>query len=375
MSTPSILAVGMHTTAASGGADRYFHGLGQALAREGSPFRAVAFGPGETPSWLRSLGSEQAPLPRRWRAIRQAAFQEKGSRPAVVASHFALYALPLCYGAPGLRHVVHFHGPWAGESKAEGQSRPAVAGKWLVEKLAYRRAARCVVLSRAFGDILRADYGVPASRIAVIPGGIELDRFSPPPDRAALRARLGWPADGFVVLCVRRLAQRMGLETLVEAFARIASRHPRGHLYLAGKGPLAGKLQAACDAAGLGARLRLLGFVPDADLPLMYGAADLTLVPSQALEGFGLVTLESLACGTPVLATPVGGLPEVIGPFSPGLVLAGSGPEAIAAGLDDVLSGRRPLPAAADCRRYAETFAWPLIARRVRQVYEEAAGL
>lgn len=361
----------MHTTASSGGVDRYFHGLGAALADEKVPFKAFAFESEASPPipWLKSLGPAQVPLLRRWKSIRRVVRQNAGDGPTIVASHFALYALPLSYGMPRMRHIVHFHGPWAEESAAEGQSRMTVAGKWLIEKLVYRKAHHFIVLSQAFADILHANYQIPPSRISIIPGGIELERFSTPWDRASARIKLGWPSEGFIFLCVRRLARRMGLENLIEAFAQIAGRHPQSHLYLVGKGPLAKELQVKCDAAGLGSRIRLLGFVPDAELPLVYRAADLTLMPSQALEGFGLVTLESLACGTPALVTPVGGLPEVLRPFSSHLVFASATTASIAAGLEEVLIGQRPLPSADACRQYAEAFAWPIIAQKIRHVY------
>jgi glycosyltransferase involved in cell wall biosynthesis len=97
------------------------------------------------------------------------------------------------------------------------------------------------------------------------------------------------------------------------------------------------------------------------------------VVPTATLEGFGLVTIESLAAGTPVLVTPVGGLPEVVSDLAPELVLPGTGPPALAEGLLAALSGRLPLPSAKACQDYVRgRFDWPVIAARVRDVYLEA---
>ena len=97
------------------------------------------------------------------------------------------------------------------------------------------------------------------------------------------------------------------------------------------------------------------------------------MVPTVALEGFGLITVESLASGTPVLVTPVGGLPEAVAGLSPNLVLPETGANAIAAGLAGALNGSLQLPDADACRRYArENFDNSVIAKRVASVYSEA---
>jgi glycosyltransferase involved in cell wall biosynthesis len=96
-------------------------------------------------------------------------------------------------------------------------------------------------------------------------------------------------------------------------------------------------------------------------------------VPSQAWEGFGLVCLESLASGTPVMVTPVGGLPEAVRDLEPGLVFGGSDEASIAAGLRDALRGRLRVPSEAECLAYARRFAWSAIAARIDEVYREVA--
>ncbi|MFQ3629796.1 MAG: glycosyltransferase, partial [Cyanobacteriota bacterium] len=140
-------------------------------------------------------------------------------------------------------------------------------------------------------------------------------------------------------------------------------------LAIAGKGPLRQGLEQQAAELGLQNHVQFLGFLPEADLPLAYQAADLTVMPSLSLEGFGLVLLESLASGTPALCTPVGGMPEVLLPFCPDLVTDSTEPRAIAQRLTELLRGERPLPSRDACRQYAvNQFDWQIIAPQVRQV-------
>ena len=315
-----------------------------------------------------------SPLPVRWLRARNAARKIlEGGDVDLVASHFALYTFPALGAVTDCPLVVHFHGPWALESAVEQDAGWYVRLKLGVENAVYERARRFIVLSDAFASVLRERYGVPAEQIRVVPGGADVTRFGIEEPRAVARERLGWPSDRFVVLAVRRLAHRMGLENLIDAMAAVRRVAPEVMLYVAGKGPLAGALEARISERGLEDHVRLLGFVPDEDLPAAYRAADLTIVPTQSFEGFGLITVESLASGTPVLVTPVGGLPEVVRGLSPELVLAGSDAPALAEGLIAAVNGERKLPDEQACRDYTlEHFTWETVARRTAEVYREA---
>jgi glycosyltransferase involved in cell wall biosynthesis len=140
-------------------------------------------------------------------------------------------------------------------------------------------------------------------------------------------------------------------------------------LAIAGKGALRSVLEQQAHELGLQEQVKFLGYVPDEQLPIAYQAADLTVVPSQSLEGFGLILLESLACGTPVLSTPVGGMPEVLRPFQPALVTDTPDSDALAARLVDLLTGKIPLPDRSACREYAvKNYDWKIITPKVREV-------
>lgn len=323
---------------------------------------------------VRAFCADDAPLLERLRASRRAVREALAScRPDLVATHFALYTVPALDLLRGRPLVTHFHGPWADESRVEGGRALAVHAKAAIERAVYGRGHLFIVLSHAFAQVLRDRYGVDERRVRVVPGGVDTGRLDARVSKAQARERLGWPADRPIVLSVRRLYRRMGLENLVDAFRTVRRTVPDASLYIAGKGPIAGELQARIEAAGLTDHVRLLGFVPEHDLPLAYRAADLSVVPTVALEGFGLVTVESLAAGTPVLVSPNGGLPEVVRDLAPDLILPDLEPATIADRLGAVLRGELDIPDEEACRSYARSrFDWGVIARRTRRVYEEA---
>lgn len=376
--TLASLQLGMHWfPERAGGLDRVYYELARALPGAGISFTGLVAGSGlaaaETRGSVRAFAAASAPLPGRMLGMRRAfAETAKALKPDLVVSHFALYTLPILRI---LRRplVIHFQGPWADEGAVEGDHRLRHAIKHGVERLVYRRASRAIVLSHAFAEILARGYGVPRERIDVIPGGVDARRFVIASTRESARARLGWPAGRLIVVAVRRLAPRMGLEALVAAVATLRTQVPEVLVLIAGQGGLESRLVAQIESLGLARHVRLIGFVSDEDLPFAYRAADLSVVPSTALEGFGLVAAEALAAGTPCLVSPVGGLPEVVSGLSPDLVLASAAPADIALGLRAALRGEISLPGADACREYAaRLFDWPIIAGEVAAAYHHA---
>jgi glycosyltransferase involved in cell wall biosynthesis len=321
-----------------------------------------------------SFAPADASLVFRMHALRRAAVEWLRTRPdAVVVSHFAQNAFPLLDQLGDHPLVVHFQGPWGQESRIEGAPSWAVMAKELVERAVYGRAAQAIVLSSAFREILASEFGVERDRIHVIPGGVEVDRFASAPPKANCRRALGWPTDRPIVLCVRRLVRRVGVDVLVESALAVRERVPDALILMAGSGPLSAELEHRIRALELENTVQLLGFVPDELLPLAYRAADLTVVPTTALEGFGLITVESLAAGTPCIVTPVGGLAEIVAPLAPQLITAGANKTDIGVTIADALLGTVPLPTMEQCSAYAKrSFDWPVVAARVRDVYELA---
>lgn len=361
-----------------GGLSRYYYDLYHALGREGVDVRGVVVGSGrvaaETHGRITAFAEAPSPLRDRLLASRReikrvnAAFQ-----PDMVAAHFALYALPSLDILRRQPLVMHFHGPWAAEAAAEGSGRFEVQAKRMLEGAVYRRASRFIVLSRAFANLLSQTYAIPESRIEVVPGGADTGRFSVNASREEARKSLGWPTDRPIILTLRRLVNRMGLERLVAAMTRIRNAYPDALLLIGGRGILSARLTAMVEELGLSQNVRLIGHAPDASVPLLYRAANVSVVPSVALEGFGLITTESLASGTPVMVTPVGGLPEAVADLSPDLVLSDSSEEAIADGLIQFLGGHLRIPDAADCSAYARSrFDWTAVAPKIIKAYAAA---
>ena len=361
-----------------GGLNRFYSELLKNLPAVGVGVRGMVAGSSavaaETGGVVRGFASPRDPLVRRLLAARRAGQQiMREDKTDLIAVHFALYGIPLLDELRKVPTVIHFHGPWSAESGVEGQSSLSSRVQRSIEQVVYRRGRKLIVLSSAFRRILVERYGIPEDRVRLVPGGIDLERFSDRLTREQARVRLGWPTDRPIVLSVRRQMKRMGLENLVDAAVQIKQTVPDVLILLAGSGAISADLKRRIQEQGLEDHVRLLGRVDDADLPDCYRAADVSVVPSQALEGFGMITLESLASGTPVLVTRVGGLPEVIEPFAPECIFAGTETAEIAALLIEFLRGGRTLPSSEACRQYAtDHFAWPVIAKMTRDVYLEA---
>ncbi len=266
----------------------------------------------------------------------------------------------------------HHRGGWAGGL--------AMAFLWLIEGACLRRATRIHVLSGFSAGQLRTLYRVPEDRIVQIPGAVDTERYRPAADRDAVREALGVPAGRPLLFTVRNLENRMGLDSLIRAMAALRCHVPDALLLIGGAGSLRADLEALATSLDLQAHVRFLGFIPEAQLPLYYQAADVFVLPTRELEGFGLVTVEALACGTPVLGTPVGATPEILRPLDPSLIFRDTSTEAIAEGLRDFLAGIRQEPAAPQrlrqiCRRYAEAYyTWDGCVARLEALLKELAA-
>ncbi|GAA4750049.1 glycosyltransferase family 4 protein [Actinomycetospora chibensis] len=344
-------------SATPGGLNRYFTDLYCALrSRSDVDVSAVAFG--EPAPGGRSWGPVGGSTRRRVRA----SLVENPPLPhqAVVDRHFCLYGRPVV-GRRG-RHpvVVHFHGPWAAESRIAGSGEAAARAKYCLERIRYSGADRYVVLSTCFQDVLVDRYRVPPSRIRLIPPGVDLDRF-----RLLERSR----SPSTMVLCVRRLERRMGVDVLLRSWPGVLASQPDARLVIVGTGSEEAALRAQVAESRLGGTVSFEGRVGDARLAQLYGESALTVVPSVALEGFGLIALESLAAGRAPVVTDCGGLPDSVRGLDPSLVVPAGDPDALANRLVDGLHGRVPGPRR--CREHAETFSWQATAAQHVEMYTE----
>ena len=198
---------------------------------------------------------------------------------------------------------------------------------------------------------------------------MDINHFQNNLSRQQARIKLGWPTNQPILFTSRRLVHRMGIDKLLQAINMIKSEIPDVWLAIAGRGHIQSLLQQQTKELGLENNVTFLGFLPENDLPVAYQAADLTVMPSQSFKGFGLAILESLACGTPVLCTPVGGMPEILQGFSPDLITETITVESIANKLSQVMLEKLPLPSREECRNYTiQNYNWTNISQQVRQV-------
>ena len=376
MKPASILCLGLGWFPKTpGGLERYVYELTHRLASNKDQVELCGVGLPEDetnlPIKMTNLAApDTSILQRLWR-VRNNFKKTRITKPDAVNLHFALYSLPILDLIPAdVPITFNFHGPWASESQEEGVDNiTALLKKSLVEKRTYKRCDRFIVLSKAFGNILHQKYQIPWEKIHIIPGGVDINHFKPDLSIQEARTKLGWSCERPTIFTSRRLVHRVGLDKLLTAIAQIKPKIPDIYLAIAGRGPLQTILEQIVTELGLEDNVKFLGFLPDELLPVAYQAADLSIMPSQSFEGFGLAIVESLACGTPVICTPVGGMPEILEPFSPDLITDSIQVSAIAKKLEQVFSGEITKPSREECREYAvNNFDWDKIAREVRKV-------
>jgi teichuronic acid biosynthesis glycosyltransferase TuaC len=198
--------------------------------------------------------------------------------------------------------VVTAHGTDLNRYAQVSFLRPLI--RWTLD-----RAERVICVSMALKSIVLL-LNIPNNKVVVIPNGVDLNCFRPT-DKTEARLILGVPVDAKVILAVGQLISTKGHELLIHSVARLCLKFPKLRLFIIGEGSLRESLQRKVSALGLERHVSLMGAVKNEELFQWYGAADVTCQASSR-EGFPCVLLESLACGTPVVATAVGGTSEII---------------------------------------------------------------
>lgn len=216
---------------------------------------------------------------------------------------------------------------------------------------AAKRAAGSIGVCAALMDVLRSQ-GHDASKLHVMRNGVDLDRFRPLPP-SQMRAELGLQGEP-LLLSVGYLIERKGHHLAIEALAQLVQKWPHARLVIVGDGPDKGALAALAKRLGVADKVRLTGSLPNTELLKWYSAADVLMLCSSR-EGWANVLLESMACGTPVVATNIWGTPEVVAKPEAGRLVAERTGPAFAAGIEALLSAGVDRAAT---RRYAEGFSW-----------------
>jgi glycosyltransferase involved in cell wall biosynthesis len=362
------------------------------LERPGAKVRLIAFRYSPTRRWYpwgyaqaltadRSLRGDAylAAVPAAvtsWWALRR----ELGRRRYdILHAHWLLPNAPIAAaarraGAPPL--VISCHG--SGVYLAERSGWGGRAARWALD-----RAAAATGCS---GDLTRrlAAFGVgPEPRR--MPYGADIERFAPlepmarASERAAIAERHGLPVDDRWLLAVGRLVYKKGFDVLVRALPAVLERQPATRLLFVGSGPLGDELERIAAAAGVADRVHLLGARPHAELPGYYAAADLVVVPSVVdadgnVDGLPNTLMEGLSSGTPVLASRVAGIPDVVTDGENGVLVPPGDPEALALAAAGLLGDRQRAGAIGAASRAVAVarFGWDRVAERFEALYDEA---
>ncbi|HZC06871.1 MAG TPA: glycosyltransferase [Ktedonobacterales bacterium] len=315
---------------------------------------------------------------------RVAHFAQRNEHPYdMVHSHYwlsAAAAAPLAR-AWDVPHVTMFH--TVERLKAQQQGMPldgasapkdGAAAIRIESEGSIATSADCVIVSTELeGEQLRRLYGLSPSHTRVIPCGVDLDAFTPitPELRAQARRELDL-GETPTLLFVGRLDPIKGIDLLLESVALL--RTPARLLVVGGDpagDPEVERLRAHAAALGLADRVRFPGAVPQRNLPTYYHAADAVVVSSR-YESFGLVAVEALACGAPVVASAAGGLPSIVRDGENGLLVRWRSPQAFAEQIDLLLSDDTLRERAqASARASVERFDWRHIGDRVRDLYQD----
>lgn len=248
-----------------------------------------------------------------------------------------------------------------------------------LEARAVRHASMVLANSAALADALAADYQIPRHTIDVLHLGVDVERFAPMPS-AGLRQVLGLPEGAIVALFVGRIERRKGIDTLVEAFAAVSRQVPELHLAIAGRdtdtspdgGSLRGWLEGLLETHACARRVHWLGPRDHRDLPELYAGCDFFVAPSR-LEPFGLVYLEAMAAGKPVVGCAAGGVPEIVQDGMQGVLVPPEDPLALAGALRALAADperRRSMGERA--RERAEAFDHRALAAHTVSCYREA---
>jgi D-inositol-3-phosphate glycosyltransferase len=236
-------------------------------------------------------------------------------------------------------------------------------------------ADRVVTASEHEAQLLERLYGAPRDRLVEIPCGIDLELFRPRGQSDA-RKRLGLHPARPLVLYVGRIERLKGIDVLIEAVQQMDDLD--FELAIVGgdeaAGELTAELSALAERLGVAQRIRWVGAVEHDELPWWYSAAEVCVVPSY-YESFGLVAVEAMACGTPVVASRVGGLAYTVRDHETGYLIPWRCPEPFVEGLEVILKNgqlRRNFGLAA--RASVQRFGWPVVGRQLAALYESLAG-
>ena len=366
----------------TGGIQRYHSNLALALQTLGREVHVIAT---EYPGWQEHDAAAAVPVTRVpgeggklaiTRRLRDEAVRRAGSLQEPLRGIVSTKWSP---EGPGAMQAARRLGvPWGvfGHDR-EFILHAANVVKWALQSYLLTHADLCFAISDYAAANFRRGFA-PAARIRMVGCGIEIERFQPDPETAArLRQRHGLQGRP-VLLTVARLVPRKGHLTVMQALRQVRARFPDVAYVIVGEGEFRPQLEQGIAAHGLHGNVIMAGAAADAELCGYYTMADVMVMPSYDIigkptEGFGLTFLEANCCGTPVIGSRSGGIPDAIAEGRSGLLVPPRNPGALAAAVERLLAD----PATAQemgrtgQERARTQFRWEQVARRVDAAFEE----
>lgn len=258
-------------------------------------------------------------------------------------------------------YIYMFHASTALETKQQGMdisNKYKLLGKIIkpffiqytkqIENQLLRHAKQVWVLSQFSKSLIIKYFPRVGNTIKLVPYIVDTNNFKPADNKKGLRAELNIKEKDKIAITVRRLVPRMGLEWLINSWISINNKYPDLKLLIIGSGYLKPQLQYLITKYKLGDKIILLGNLPEDILIKYYQAADLFILPTLAYEGFGLVTVEALACGLPVIGTNIGATPEILNPLDKNLLLQNLDAIALLNAIDYVFVNKKRLASTAN---------------------------
>ncbi len=273
-----------------------------------------------------------------------------------------------CWNRP---HLVTFH------TLGELKNRAGVATREpeiriTSEKELGQTCHRVVAPTRGERDSLIRFYGTPGENIGIVPCGVNLELFRPEEKQLA-RKRLGFNPDDILLLYVGRFEPLKGLDILLEAVACLKKSNRLRLVIVGGDGannPGNQFLRQKTQDLGIAAKCFFAGPIEQKKLPPYYNSADALVIPSR-YESFGLVGLEALACGRPVISTPVGAMNDILREARAARVIAGISPQSLADEIQSLIAGRS-IPPADEIRESVRKYSWSSVADGIVREYRLA---
>ncbi len=241
-----------------------------------------------------------------------------------------------------------------------------------IEWWAMYEADRVIVCSQSMKNEICGHFNLPLDKVDVIPNAIDPTKYQTSVDRGSVRQRYGVGYGEKLILCVGRLVPQKGIEYFIRAIPIIAKRYPEAKFIIVGEGWSRDILEAEARSSGQGRKIQFTGFASDQEVINLMTSADALVVPS-VYEPFGIVALEGMATGVPVVASKVDGLAEVIEHDRTGVFVYPRSPESIAWGVDQVLSdpGHAKWLTENAKEELRKAYSWEAVAMKTVEVYRK----